>query len=154
MVPWLATRLYREYRRPDGASPMALEGLALEVLAETFRGTVPPSDRTPPRWLVRSRELLHDRLDQGMSLGEVAAAVGVHPVHLARTFRRHYGCSPGEYLSALRVEFACEQLAKTEVSVAEIALAAGFSDQSHLTKTFRRFNGITPGEYRRRMRPR
>lgn len=153
-VPWLAMRLYREYSRPDGASPLALEGLALEVLAEVFRRTVPASDCTPPRWLIRTRELLQDRLDQGLSLGEIAAAVGVHPVHLARTFRRHYGCSPGEYLRALRVEFASQQLAKTEASVAEIALAAGFSDQSHLTKTFRHFNGITPGQYRRRMRPR
>lgn len=153
-VPWLAQRLYREYSRPDGASPLALEGLALEVLAETFRQKIPAPERTPPRWLVRACELLHDRLDQNLSLGDVAAAVRVHPVHLARTFRRHYGCSPGEYLRRLRVEFACHELARTDAPLTEIALAAGFSDQSHLTKTFRHFHGMTPGQYRRNMRTR
>jgi AraC family transcriptional regulator len=153
-APWLAMRLYREYSRPDGASPLALEGLALEVLAEAFRQGIPAPECTSPKWLVRTRELLHDRLDEGLSLGEIAAAVGVHPAHLARTFRRKYDCSPGEYLRRLRVEFACQKLVETDSPLAEIALAAGFSDQSHLTKTFRRYNGMTPGEYRRSLRPR
>ena len=69
----------------------------------------------------------------------------------ARTFRGDYGCSPGEYLRRLLVEIACQRLAMTDVPLAEIALAAGFSDQSHFTKTFRRYNGMTPGEYRRRL---
>jgi AraC family transcriptional regulator len=154
MTSWLAMRLYREYCRPDGASLLALEGMALEVLAEASRREIRAPKLTAPRWLDRARELLHDRHAEGLSLGMIAAAVGVHPVHLARTFRREYGCSPGEYVRRLRVEIACQRLATSDMPLAEIALAAGFSDQSHFTKTFRHYNGMTPGEYRRRLRSR
>jgi AraC family transcriptional regulator len=153
-APRLAMRLYREYTRPDGASPLALEGLALEVMAEAFRQGIAAPECSFPRWLVRTRELLNDRLDEALTLGEIAATVGVHPVHLARTFRRKYGCPPGEYLRRVRIEFARQKLAETDSPLAEIAVAAGFSDQSHLTKTFRRYHGMTPGEYRRSLRPR
>ncbi|WP_422927172.1 helix-turn-helix domain-containing protein [Singulisphaera sp. PoT] len=154
VAPWLARRLYREYRRPDGASPLALEGLALEVLAETSRGPAIPHDLTPPRWLVRVRDLLHDRFADDVSFDEIAAEVGVHPVHLARSFRRHHGCTPGEYLRKLRVEHACRTLATTGTPLIEVALASGFSDQSHFTRTFRMQMGMTPGEFRRIFRGR
>jgi AraC family transcriptional regulator len=153
-APWLAGRLYREYRRPDGASPLALEGLALEILAEASRQVVLAPERTPPRWLRRARELLHDRFSEDLSFDEIATEVGVHPVHLARTFRRHFGCTQGEYVRKLRVEFACQRLATTDTPLVEIALAAGFSDQSHFTKTFRHRTRMTPGEFRRHFRAR
>jgi AraC family transcriptional regulator len=137
----LAGRLYWEYRRPDGGSSLAMEGLALEILAEVSRPGAEVAERTPPRWLV-------------LSLDEVAATVSVHPVHLARVFRRHFGCTPGDYLRRLRVESACRQLATTDTPLAEIALAAGFSDQSHLTNSLRRATGMTPGAFRRHFRPR
>ena len=66
----------------------------------------------------------------------------------------HANRSPGEYVRRLRVEIACQRLASSDMPLAEIALAAGFSDQSHFTKTFRHYNGMTPGEYRRRLRSR
>jgi AraC family transcriptional regulator len=154
VAPWLASRLYREYRRPDGASPLALEGLALEILAEASRQADHAPDRPPPRWLPRARDLLHDRLAENLSLGEVAAEVGVHPVHLARAFRRHYGCTPGDYVRKLRVESACRRLATSDAPLIEVALAAGFSDQSHFTRAFRRRMRMTPGEFRRNFRSR
>jgi AraC family transcriptional regulator len=154
VAPWLASRLYREYRRPEGASPLALEGLALEILAEASRQAVHAPDRAPPRWLLRARDLLHDRFAENLSLDEVAAEIGVHPVHLARVFRRHYGCTPGDDVRRLRVEFACRRLATSDAPLIEVALAAGFSDQSHFTKAFRRQMRMTPGEFRRHFRSR
>src|SRR5262249_21772677 len=74
----------------------------------------------------------------------VAAAVGIHPVHLARVFRYHFGATLGDYVRRLRVEFAARQLITTEETLAGIALAAGFSDQSHFTRTFKRQTGMTP----------
>jgi AraC family transcriptional regulator len=76
---WLAKRLYQEYRRLDNVSTLAMEGLALEIFAEASRGGVRTLDRKPPRWLLQARELLHDRFSDDLSLGDVAAAVGVHP---------------------------------------------------------------------------
>jgi AraC family transcriptional regulator len=81
------------------------------------------------------------------ALGHMA---GVHPVHLARSFGSHYGCSPGEYVRALRIEEAKARLQDSKEPLAEIAVACGFSDQSHFSTAFRRAVGVSPGAYRKR----
>jgi len=154
VAPWLADRLYREYQRLENASLLAMEGLALEILAETSRNRVPSSERKPPRWLHRARELLHARFTENFSLGEIGSEVGVHRVHVARVFRRHFGCTLGDYLRKLRIESACRQLATSDLPLIEIALSAGFADQSHFTKTFRRLRQMTPGAFRQNFRSR
>jgi len=144
---WLAGRLVEEYRRPD-VSPLALEGLVLELLAECIRSPVEAPPIHSPRWLDRVRQLLHDRFAENLSLGEVAAAVGISADHLARAFRLCHGCTVGDYVRRLRVEFACRRLAASEVPLAQLALDAGFVDQSHFTKTFKRHMGVTPAVFR------
>jgi AraC family transcriptional regulator len=148
MVPWLARRLYGEYRRRDDLALLAMEGLVLEILAEVSRHRVHP-ERTPPRWLLRARDLLQARFTEDLTLNEIGTEVGVHPVHLARVFRRQFNCTPGDYVRRLRVDAACRLLATSELPLVEIALTAGFADQSHFTKTFRRLVQMTPGQYRR-----
>jgi hypothetical protein len=64
----------------------------------------------------------------------------------------HGGCSVGDYVRQLRVEDACRRLATLDAPIVEIALAAGFTDQSHFTRTFQRLRGLTPAEFRRRHR--
>ena len=105
--------------------------------------------RRQPRWVEETADRIRDEFARGPSVAELAAAAGVHPAHLAQRFRARYGCSIGEFLRAARVEFASRELRETTRSVAEIALAAGFYDQSHLNMTFKRATGRTPGEYRR-----
>jgi AraC family transcriptional regulator len=78
--------------------------------------------------------------------------VGVHPVTLARAFRRAFGCTVGEYVRRLRIERAARQLADSDLSLAEIALGAGFSDQSHFSNLFRRHTGLSPFQFRRAIR--
>jgi AraC family transcriptional regulator len=78
----------------------------------------------------------------------------VHPVTLARAFRRSFGCTVGEYLRRLRIERATEQLAGGDTPLAEIALAAGFADQSHFSNVFRRRTGMSPSAFRRAARGR
>ena len=85
-------------------------------------------------------------------MGEVARDAGVHPVHLARTFRRFFGCTPAEYLRSRRVEQAALLVRVTQRPLAEIALECGFFDQSHLTRAFARVLGVSPAAYRRRYR--
>ena len=145
---WLAQRLFEEYQRQDDVSPLAVEGLALELLAECSRSRAEASHIHPPRWLDRVRELLRDRFSENLSLGEIAAAVGISADHLARSSRQCHGCTVGEYVRRLRVEFACRRLAAAEVPLVEIALDAGFTDQSHFTKTFKQLMGVTPAVFR------
>jgi AraC family transcriptional regulator len=88
------------------------------------------------------------------SLGALAADAGVHPVHLARVFRRHNGESIGSRLRRLKVLRAFEQLPDSRRALAEITLDSGFTDQSHLTRVFRQVAGRPPGAVRRLLKAR
>jgi AraC-like DNA-binding protein len=144
---WLAARLYREFRWGDAASRLMMEGLLLELAAELTRAAGPCSGA--PAWLRRVRDLIRARFRENLSPAELAAEVGTHPVHLAAVFRKHVGCSPGEYLRNCRVEYASAQLARTAVPLADIAAEAGFADQSHFTRVFKQATGLTPAAFRR-----
>ncbi len=145
----LAARVYDESLRGDAVTPLAVEGLALELLALAARHLNRPRGRRPPPWLRQVREFLHARYTDNLSLGEIAAAAGVHPAHLAATFRRHQGCSVGDYLRRLRVEAACRLLTTTALPLPEVAVAAGFAGHSHFARTFKSLTGTTPSRYRR-----
>jgi AraC family transcriptional regulator len=138
----------------DELSPLAIEGLTLELLVECARGAARVPDRQPPRWLRAVCDLLEAKFCEHLTLGTLAASVGVHPAHLARVFRRFHGCTPGEHVRQLRIEFACHRLANSDTPLAEIALAAGFSDQSHFSNTFKRHTGVSPAAFRKSARRR
>lgn len=144
----LMIKVYREFLETDYASPLAIQGLTLEMLTEVSRQPRQILERRPPRWLSRATELLHERLAERLTITELASAVGIHPMHLAREFRRFHRCTIGEYLRRQRIESACRQLQASRESLAEIACSAGFADQSHFTRTFKRVVGMTPSQYR------
>jgi AraC family transcriptional regulator len=144
----LALRLYREFRAQDKYSPLAVEGVLLEMLAEMSRRRELPALSRAPRWLERAREILHAQTAKTPTLSEIAAEVGVHPVHLAHEFRKFYRASVGEYARSLRIEAACREVAQSELPLSEIAANAGFYDQSHFTNAFKRHTGMTPAQFR------
>jgi AraC family transcriptional regulator len=148
MLSRLAIRIYHEMLLMDSASLLAIEGLSLELMAELSRHPDFLSERRLPRWLQRAKELLHAQFSEPLSLATIAKTVGVHPVHLAREFRKFYGCTPGEYLRALRIEFACRMLSTSHMPLIEVSLAAGFSHQAHFSRLFKRQIGMTPAEFR------
>src|SRR5436190_3860759 len=142
-VVGLGLRLYREFERPDAASPLIIEGLTLELLGHCARAALPRPPHRPPPWLERVRERLAERCAAPPGLADLVAEAAVHHGHLAAAFRRHFGCSAGEYARRRRVELACRQLTDTDRPLAEIALGAGFADQSHFTRSFRRVLVVT-----------
>ncbi len=144
----LAARLYREFRQLDEFSGLAVEGLALEIIAEASRRSLKELGRTPPHWLEQVRDFLHEQPAERPSLVRLAESVDVHPVHLAREFRRFYRCTIGDYVRQSRIEFACHQILTSDASLSDIALAAGFFDHSHFARTFKRHMGMTPNQYR------
>ncbi len=143
---WLAARMHRELA--DGAAVDAerLEWLGAELLGalagDGARGV-------SPAWLPRVLSRLHDDPRPPGSARALAAEAGVHPIHLARVFRRKLGESVGTYARRLRVQRACRLLSEPGRGLAEVALEAGFADQSHLTRDFRRVTGTTPARLRR-----
>jgi AraC family transcriptional regulator len=147
-VRGLAARLYRESCTPDRFSPLAAEALAFEIISEATRDRSLSDKCGAPRWLSRATELLHEALPENLTVQSMANVVGVHPVHLARVFRRRYGCNIGEYARNWRVEVASRQLAAGTQPIAEVAAVAGFADQSHLCRTFKAVSGLTPKEFR------
>lgn len=84
------------------------------------------------------------------TLESLARTAGVHHVHLARQFRRRFGCTVGHYIRQRRVEFGCHRLTASLDPISEITLDAGFTDQSHFTNVFRHLVGMSPGEFRAR----
>jgi AraC family transcriptional regulator len=152
LVSSIAWRIYDELHRMDAATPLAIEGLLLELVASASRLRDQNGGSERPRWLEDARERIHAELAARPSLTGLAATVDVHPVTLARAFRRAFGCTVGEYVRSLRIERAAHQLVNTDFSLAEIAIAAGFSDQSHFSNLFRRHTGLSPFQFRRAVR--
>jgi AraC-like DNA-binding protein len=96
----------------------------------------------------RVREYVEMHLSENTDLATLAAVAGLSMHHFARQFKQSAGVTPHHYLTKKRVERAQEMLAQTELSLSEIAYAAGFSDQSHLARHFRYMVGTTPREFR------
>lgn len=142
LLPELFLRMYDKFREMDDEALRKLEQAMLEDRSVTDSG------RKFPKWLERVRNILEQRFAEPYKLSEIAAEAGVHPVHLAREFRKHYGYSVGEYLRRVRIEYACRELMGSNAAVTNIAFAAGFADQSHFSRTFKRLCGTTPGRYR------
>jgi AraC family transcriptional regulator len=146
-LPQLCARLYREFNQTDTAAKLAIEGLALELLAEATRQPY-KGIRTAPPWLRQAREMIVEHFPERLRLTQLAAEVGVHPVYLATAFRQKFGVTIGEFVRKLRIEHACAELMKGKLPLAAIATRAGFADQSHFSKVFKLYVGMTPHKYR------
>lgn len=146
-IAWSA---WRELQDADSMTPLALEGLVLQLFARLRRRTGnDPASRPAPPWLDTALEFVHDNYRLPIRLSALADVSGVHPDHFARVFgAAHGGVTVGEYVRRLRVEAAAASLATTNEAISTIAYRVGFSDQSHLTRVFKRLMGVTPGRYR------
>lgn len=149
----VAGRISRELRALDASSALAIESQVLELLAHAAH-VAEPGRRLggAPGWLHYAQEYVHANFNQPLSVADVAQVAGVHPVHLARVFRRHLGVSVGDYRRRLRLTWAAGRLVESDLALAQVAAAAGFVDQSHFTRAFKRQTGMTPGHYRQTQR--
>lgn len=131
----------------DVADALAAQELVVEVLT----GLDVRADALPagvPSWLELVRQRLHDEPCARISLGDLARRVGVHPVYLARAFRRRFGCSVTEYLHGRRIDLAVAALASGDEEIGRLALRLGYYDHSHFCRAFSRATGMPPSSYR------
>jgi AraC-like DNA-binding protein len=102
-----------------------------------------------PRTLGRVRDYIQTHLADPIGLEALANITGLSRCYFARAFKRSVGVPPHHYLMQQRLECAKRLLAGTNMSLAQIALESGFSDQSHFSRRFRDRIGLTPRAYRR-----
>jgi AraC family transcriptional regulator len=150
-ISWLMGRLFLELHTHDSARPLIVQSLGVSITTELSHERT-RHDRHPPRWLTQIREQLQDQPYLTPALHDLAKTAGITSAGLIKAFRRHEGCTPGEYLRTLRLTQARTELGATDHPLAAIALNAGFYDQSHFTRTFHRAMGVPPQTYRRILR--
>ena len=102
----------------------------------------------PPGALRRVCEYIEAHLEENISLQVLAGIAEKSKHHFARAFKQSTGLTPHGYLVQKRVRRVQELLTRTDLSLSEISLVAGFSDQSHCARRFREHVGVTPGSYR------
>jgi AraC family transcriptional regulator len=122
-----------------------IEQAVTDVLS-TLREVPDDSRREPPAWLERVREEIEDTA-ASLRVRDLAARAQVHPVYLARQFRRFYGSSVVSYMQRQRVTRAANLIGSSSLPLSAVAFHAGFADQSHLTRSFRVGTGFSPGAY-------
>ena len=118
----------------------------LERCLDKSRATRPTR---APR-LARAAEFIRANCARSLSLEEICRAVSLSASHLIRAFKGAYGLTPHAYQLNCRIEFCRSQL-RAGRPLAEVALAAGFSDQAHFQRTFKKFVAATPGQYQSRL---
>jgi AraC family transcriptional regulator len=149
-IEWPALRVWREFQQTDPISALGMEE-AIVLLCGAARNANTRRLFEPHQRLDRCVAYLDGHLMDAHRLADVARVAGVHPMHLAKLFRRRFGCSMGEFVRRRRIAWACGQLARREGTIAAIAQDAGFADHAHFTRTFIRIAGCTPRWYRTRM---
>jgi AraC family transcriptional regulator len=99
--------------------------------------------------LRRIKESVDAHISRGIGISELASLVGLSQFHFIRAFKRSVGRSPYQYVLSERISVAKEMLSKSDISIADVARAVGFSDASQLNRVFRKLIGVTPTAFRR-----
>lgn len=128
-------------------SPLCLEGILWELIGAVSRFDA-RSERKIPQWLKRCVEFIRSNYSQALTIQDMALCIGVHPVHLAREFRRLFGQTVGEYAHQVRIRSACSSLVSDDSTVAQVAMDCGFADHSHFCRVFKRLIGRSPSAFR------
>jgi AraC family transcriptional regulator len=137
--------------------PLAAESWANVLAVHLIRHTLTPRrlesgpDGALPRGRLRAVvEFIEEHLDSSPTLEQMAAVVRLSPYHFARQFKAATGLPPHQYVILRRVERAKRFLhgGGADLSLAEVAAHAGFSDQSQFSRHFKRLVGVTPGQFR------
>lgn len=139
-------RLLRQLRRTRDASNAETQTAAMDALAAVGSSFQPPVPGQPPLWLRRVRDQLDD--DTRPPVAALAREADVHPVYLARQFRRWYGSSISGYVQRRRAQRAAAAIVRRARTISAASHDAGFADHAHMCRVFKHVTGLTPGSFR------
>lgn len=149
-----------ELRRPGTPSLALMDSIALTLGTHLLRDHSADDERSTrtnhyviaPYRLRRAIEFIEAHLNEDIGLEHIALSAGLSTYHFSRGFKHALGQPPYRYLIKRRIERAERLLVATELSLAEIALACGFTSQQHFTSTFAKIVGMAPGRFRQHRR--
>jgi transcriptional regulator GlxA family with amidase domain len=154
--------LNRRLRQQQGKNSWRVSNYDVTFFGSGFGGSVAKWETAgpvtsvrsglPPRVVGRLREHIDRNIGQRISVEALAKLANLSVWHFGRAFKQSVGVTPHNYLMRRRVELAMELLSGTDMRLSEIALAAGFADQSHFARRFRQHVGMSPRDYRWSMR--
>lgn len=105
--------------------------------------------RTPHQAVTQIMEYLKNHYQQPLSLEALSHLVGYTPQYLSSLFSDEVGMSIQLFLQRMRIEEACQLLASTNLSTAEISSAVGYQDIRHFAKIFKKYENVSPREFRK-----
>lgn len=155
-VVWhLGSSLLPAFREPARANRLFIEHVISALgthVAQVYGGMRPGFKQQGglAKWQeAQAKELLASSLKDATSLRDIATICGLSVSHFSRAFKESTGIAPYQWMILRRIDVAKVMLVDPRVSLAEIALECGFSDQSHFTRVFSKACGLTPGAWRR-----
>lgn len=141
-----------ELESPEPLGRLYGDSLGLALASQLLRKYVPvavPSDgKLSRRRLARVIDYVRANLASDLSLSELAAMSGLSPTHFKTLFKQTVGMPVHQYVIRQRVEYAAELLQHGNFALADVALQAGFANQSHMARCMRRITGVTPATIR------
>jgi len=150
----LVASMRTEVEQGCPGGPLYGESLSLALAAYlSAHYAAPRAERLQQRFTREQIRLvldfIHAHLGENLSLVELADLLDLSPHYFSLLFKNTFGVSPHHYLLRERVTESRRLLATQRMSVSEVAMTLGFTDQSHFTQVFRKITGTTPKRYQR-----
>jgi AraC family transcriptional regulator len=143
-----ASDLTDQLHTPPGRTPVGMTVVGLGDISHAASVEALARGGLPPRVLQRVRDYVLAHLADDLTNGVLARLAGLSPFHFPRAFKQSTGVSPQRFVRESRVERVKHLLVETDLPIAQIALAAGFADQSHCSRRFHEIAGATPSRFR------
>jgi AraC family transcriptional regulator len=142
-----------ELESPEPLDRLYGDSLGVALASHLLRAYAPARGnhcdaRFSCRRLRRVIEYVHDNLAQDLSLAQLAGLVDMSPSHFKTVFKQSLGVAVHQYVVRSRVDYASDLIAREKLPLSQIAVQAGFANQSHMARCIKRLTGLTPTSLR------
>ena len=125
-----------------------LEQWFIEKMREASNNIAKKQQESSSSLVNRSLEYIKENFTKELSLDDVSKRVSISPYYFSKIFKEEVGTNFVEYLTKLRIDYACELLREKEYSIKEICIMVGYSDPNYFSRIFKKWIGETPSDYR------